>query len=124
MGQRFNTPEAAQDLGRRIRRARKSKGFTLVSLGLRTQVHHGQISRIERGEMATIGTNVLKICKELGLSPDPGHAPARPNRLGSRIDALLVALPTAEPALTLMIDALEDLVEQQVQTVGDSHRRE
>ena len=118
MAERFNTPEDARELGLRLRSARKKKGLTLAKLGKEARVHHGQISRIERGKMATLGKNVHVLCKVLGVSPAAGVPRLATSHLGTRIDALVAALPASEPAMARLIDALEDLVEPQRHTTG------
>ncbi len=113
MTKRFNTSDEAKRLGQRLRSARKSKGLTLTNVASKAHVHHGQISRIERGQMVTLGKNVQKICKFLGVPPPLGAPEATRSRIGARIDALVHALPASEPAIVRLIDALEELVDVQ-----------
>lgn len=111
MAERFNTSDDAKRLGQRLRNARKNKGLTLLHVATRVHVHHGQISRIERGQMATFGKNVQKICAFLGVRSAFGAPEAARRPLGARIDALVHALPASEPAIVRLIDALEELVD-------------
>lgn len=112
MAERFNTPDDAKRLGQRLRNARKSKDFTLLYVANKIHVHHGQISRIERGQMVTFGKNVQKICKFLGVPPALDTEATR-SLLGARIDALVRASPASEPAIVQLIDAIEGLVDAQ-----------
>lgn len=114
MAERFNTSNDAKRLGQRLRNARKRKGLTLLVVAAKARVHHGQISRIERGQMATLGKNVQKICKVLGVPASLGVSEETRSRLGARIDALVHALPASEPAIVRLIDALEELIDVQV----------
>lgn len=111
MAERFNTSDDAKRLGRRLRNARKHKGFTLLAVAGKVRVHHGQISRIEQGKMATLGKNVQKLCKFLGVSPAMDSPQPVRSHLGARIDALVTALPSRESAIERLIDALEELAD-------------
>lgn len=108
MAQRFNSKLDAQLLGRRLRTARREQGYTLESLACEVGVHHSQISRIERGEVATLNRNVQKICEFLGEPHDPLVLAAVPT-LGQRIDMLLLAAPENEEVLRVLVEALEAL---------------
>ena len=110
MAERFNTSDEAKRLGQRLRDARKNSGYTLLSVANKVHVHHGQISRIERGQMVTFGKNVQKICKFLGVFPWIGAKEHNQNDLGDRINALVTALPASESAIIRFIDAMEVLV--------------
>lgn len=111
MAKHFNTPDDAKRLGQRLREARKNKGFTLVNVADKVHVHHGQISRIERGQMITLGKNVQKICKFLGVPPSIGAPGLASSHLGARIDALVATLPASESAIVRFIDAMEALLD-------------
>lgn len=114
MAKRFNTTEDAERLGQKLRNARKNKGLKLLDVEKMINVNHGQISRIERGQMVTLGKNVHKLCKFLGVQPQLGTSESTRGSLGARIDALVHALPASEPAIVRLIDALEELVEARI----------
>lgn len=111
MAKHFNTSDDARRLGQRLREARKNKGLTLLDVADKVHVHHGQISRIERGQMITLGKNVQKICKFLGVPPLIGAPGPVRSHLGARIDALVTALPASESAIVRLIDAMEALLD-------------
>ena len=111
MAERFNTSDDARRLGQRLRNARENKGLTLLNVADNVHVDHSQISRIERGQMITLGTNVQKLCKFLGVIPSVGAPGPAYSDLGARIDALVAALPASESAIVRFIDAMEALVD-------------
>ena len=113
MAKRFNTSNDAKLLGQRLRDARKGKGITLARVAEEVRVHHGQISKIERGQMATLGNSVQKLCTFLGVTPSIGAPASVHSNLGARIDALVAALPASESAIVRFIDAMETLVDVQ-----------
>ena len=113
MTERFNTSDDAKRLGQMLRKARKKKGLTLLGVADKVDVHHGQISRIERGQMIMLGKNVQKICKFLEVVPLIGTSGSAHSHLGARIDALVTALPASESAIVRFIDAMEALVDVQ-----------
>ena len=112
MAKRFNTSDDAKRLGQMLRNARKNKGLTLISVAGKVHVNHGQISRIERGQMIMLGKNVQKICKYLGVAPTTDASGPTSSRLGARIDALVTAIPASESAIVRFIDAMEALVQK------------
>ncbi|WP_447940744.1 helix-turn-helix domain-containing protein [Pseudoxanthomonas mexicana] len=112
MAERFKTPEDALRLGARIREARQRAGFTLVFVANQTGVDPGQISKIERGLMATLSQNVQKICTLLHVPLFTGRVPK--SGLGARVDALIAGAPSSEAALSKLIGAIEELVSGRV----------
>jgi transcriptional regulator with XRE-family HTH domain len=56
-------------LGSNLREARKGKGWTQEELGLRSRVHHTEISRIERGERDPKASTVRKLAEALEIPP-------------------------------------------------------
>jgi transcriptional regulator with XRE-family HTH domain len=110
MAKRFNTPEAARALGMRLRTARHEAGMTLESVGKATGINHGQLSRIERGKAKTMAPNVQKMCDFLDVPIDIAVQLAAAARPGERVDALVRAIPDAEPLIARMLDALEELI--------------
>jgi len=110
MAQRFNSKFEAVLLGQRLRAARKSNGYTLTSLAEIVGVHHSQISRIERGEMETVNTNLQKLCKYLGVPYGAYFVPLLTPTLGQRVDQLMLSAPENEGALRMLVEALEALM--------------
>lgn len=82
--------------------------MTLIFVSLQTGVDAGQVSKMERGQMATLSPNVQKICIFLGVSAFSEQAPK--SELGARIDALIARAPGSEVGVTKLIDAIEELV--------------
>ncbi|MNJ40975.1 helix-turn-helix protein [compost metagenome] len=97
----------AKQVGCRIALARKKRGMTLKGLGFAVDVHHSQISRMERGEVRLVGKNMQKICTFLGLDPLEESAAAPAGALIARAEALLHEWPESEAVLKAMMDALE-----------------
>lgn len=115
MARRFNHPEDAKLLGCRIRAARKKQGRTLAALGNEIGVHHAQISRIERGEAATVSRNVIKICKYLNISSDIDNISGESlASLEERIERLVHSYPACEKLLRRFIDSLEEVVRNEL----------
>ncbi|AZR35201.1 helix-turn-helix domain-containing protein [Xanthomonas vasicola] len=111
MAERFKTPSDAIRLGSRMRRSRRSRGLTIVQLSKLTGVDPGQISKLERGQMATMSPNVQKICISLGLSTTPTSGErAGLSSVGERIDALLAGSAISEQALARLIAAIEEVL--------------
>ncbi|HEC1609938.1 TPA: helix-turn-helix transcriptional regulator [Pseudomonas aeruginosa] len=109
MAQRFNSKLDATMLGRRLRKARKSKGMTLTSAASAAGVHHSQLSRMERGEMITANNNLQKICKYFDEPYEKYLVPSSSLSLGERVDQLILDSPENEPALRRLVEALEAL---------------
>jgi len=108
MAERFKNPGDAQRLGADIRSARKTKGFTLVYVAANTGVNAGQLSKLERGQMATMSKNVLKICTFLRIPATTRDRP--PTRVGSLLDELVAGLPGSEPAIEKLVTAIQEVV--------------
>lgn len=109
MAQRFNSKLDAATLGRRLRKARKSRGMTLISAAYAAGIHHSQLSRMERGEMATANNNLQKICKYFDEPYEKYLTPSSALSLGERIDQLILDSPEKEPAFRKLVEALEAL---------------
>ena len=109
MADRFNSSLSAVVLGRRLHAARKERHLTLLQVSGATGVHHGQISRIERGGFATNSKNVQKLCTFLQVSESGDQSPQQvsPAALKSRLDRLLQAVPESGPLLWAVLDAME-----------------
>jgi XRE family aerobic/anaerobic benzoate catabolism transcriptional regulator len=69
----------AQQLGRRIRRARTERGMTQSELAHGARVGANYIPRLERGELVPSVEAAFRIARALGLSLDEmcGRTPAR-----------------------------------------------
>ncbi|KAF1703082.1 helix-turn-helix domain-containing protein [Pseudoxanthomonas suwonensis] len=108
MADRFNSPEDAALLGARMRVARKRQGFTLKHLAAATKVDAGQLSRFERGRMATLSPNVLRICKFLQINPvvEAGAA----DRTRALLEHLLAQLPGREAPVERLLSAIQEIV--------------
>ncbi|WP_408980896.1 helix-turn-helix domain-containing protein [Pseudomonas sp. B21-009] len=97
----------AKHIGVRIAKARKDRGLTLKSLGEAVNVHHSQLSRIERGQARLLGKNLQKICTFLGIEPLTRVADGQPQNFVARAEALLEEWPECEQVLNALLEALE-----------------
>lgn len=84
------------------------KGYTLIHVAARTGVDAGQLSKLERGQMATVSTNVQKVCTYLQIPATTGNLP--PTRVGSLLDELVANLPGSEPAVAKLVTAIQEMV--------------
>ncbi len=109
MAQRFNSELDAVMLGKQLRKARKSRDLTLLAVAYAVGIHHSQLSRMERGEMATANHNLQKICKYLSVPYERYLVPSSSLSLGERVDQLILGAPENEPALRKLVEALEAL---------------
>jgi len=107
MAERFKTHDDAARLGARMRYVRKNKGFTLVHVAEQTGVDPGQLSKLERGQMATVSRNVQKVCEFLCIPTTTGNS--LPTRVGSLLDELVAGLPGSEPAIERLVNAIHEL---------------
>lgn len=110
MGKKFNSPSDVALVGAQIRQARLGRGLTLVQLGDAVNVHHSQISRYERGQMNSVGKNLHRICTFLQIKDDPREYLTSTASLGRKVDELLRVAPGCEPAVTKLVEALEELI--------------
>lgn len=110
MGKKFNSALDAAALGRQIRQARLSKGFSLVQVAQAVCVDHSQISRYERGQMSSVGNNLQKICTFLQIDAQAVQCPLARTSLGRKVDELLNVAPGYEPAVAKLVEALEGLL--------------
>lgn len=60
---------APKELGRRIRLARKRRGWTLLQTSFKVHLHYGYLSRVERGLKSVEWATVQDLARALG---DPG----------------------------------------------------
>lgn len=110
MGKKFNSSSDVTFVGAQIRQARLGLGLTLVDLGRAVNVHHSQISRYERGQMNSVGKNLHKICTFLQIKDVPREYSTGTASLGRKVDELLRVAPGCEPAVTKLVEALEELI--------------
>jgi transcriptional regulator with XRE-family HTH domain len=108
MAERFKTSDDAARLGAQMRSVRKSKGFTLIHVSKCTGVDAGQLSKLERGQMATASKNVQKVCIFLRIPAATGNLP--PTRAGGLLDELVAGLPGSEPAVARLVAAIQEVV--------------
>ncbi len=69
------SPKERSDLVERIVKRRGETPLTDADLGRRARVHPSQVGRICRGDFKTFSSNVVQVCKALGLAielPDTG----------------------------------------------------
>ena len=70
--------ESSSILAKALEKQRKMAGMSYAQLGRAANVDLSQVSRICRGEFATITGNVMQICRALGVDPtSPGAPPER-----------------------------------------------
>ena len=111
MAKRINSIETAKQLGMRIRTERNSRGLTLKQLARQVEMHHSQLSRIERGAAITLSENVCKLCTLLKIPIDCyANQPGGALSLGERIERLVTRAPESAPVITRFIDAIEGLI--------------
>jgi transcriptional regulator with XRE-family HTH domain len=55
--------------GENLRKLRKKKGFTMISLAFAADIEYSQIARIERGVSNPTISTVYLLAKALGLKP-------------------------------------------------------
>ena len=70
------SPKERADLLERIVKRRAEVPLTDADLGRRARVHPSQVGRICRGDFKTFSSNVVQVCKALGLAtelPDTGR---------------------------------------------------
>lgn len=109
MSQRFNSHSVATRLGAQVRASRLRRGLSLCALGNAVGVHHSQISRLERGQVATLSPNVQKICKYLSVEAPPVYAAKASVDLAGRVETLRRAVPEAGRVLEALLVVLEEM---------------
>jgi len=100
----------AQQLGRRIRRARAERGMTQSDLAHGARVGANYIPRLERGELVPSVEAAFRIARALGLSLDEmcGWTPVRKD--GPDLQDALGRLEKTDPAsLRRVADVIEAL---------------
>ncbi|WP_427916262.1 helix-turn-helix domain-containing protein [Stenotrophomonas maltophilia] len=110
MAERFNSPNDAAILGKKLKSARILRNFTLTEVASKTGIHHSQISRIERGLAITAGKNVQKLCtffdvRDLRSTPERRRTPAA---LSERARTLAERSASTAAALDSFLHVLEN----------------
>ena len=65
----MGTKSICSDVGMRVRRLRKKKGWSQEELGYQCGLHRNYIGGIERGERNVAILNLEKLAKALGVRP-------------------------------------------------------
>ncbi len=65
----MGTKSICSEVGLRVRRLRKQKGWSQEELGYRSGLHRNYIGGIERGERNVAIVNLEKLGKALGVRP-------------------------------------------------------
>lgn len=101
-------PVEAQEIGCRIRVARKRNGKSVNEIANAIGVHYSQVIRYEQGTFKTVSHNVRKVCiylkvkhKKLVLSN------ASDQSVRERFGAVLDAIPESAMAFSTLFDILE-----------------
>lgn len=97
-------PLDAERLGQRLKTARQARGMTLEQVAKACDMHHGQVSRIERGRFCFLNGNVQKICTIVAAEPDVLAGASR-DELHALLDRLLRERPAAAAALRAVFEA-------------------
>jgi transcriptional regulator with XRE-family HTH domain len=122
VGKKLSIAEA-RALGTRIKEARTKARLTLEEAARDIPMHHGQLSRVERGQFKTLSRNVLTLCKTLRIADIPGDATPRSSEaLESRFHALLSAVPGSAAAFASLFDVIERTSTRRRRSVGTGKR--
>jgi XRE family transcriptional regulator of biofilm formation len=102
--------EEARALGKRLIDLRKKKGWSLRELGLRADIAHTYVSRIERGEIPGIGIRTLeKLATALGVTRDALLGEGTESDWERGLNYLSVATGIDVAQLAMTIRTYEDL---------------
>lgn len=107
MPRNFNMIPPAE-IARRVHSARIGRGLTLQELGAACEVHHSQVSRIERGKVIRVSKSVRKICTYLQISL-LDSAPSPAPELITRVECLIRKSAASARAIEGLVAALEEL---------------
>jgi transcriptional regulator with XRE-family HTH domain len=101
-------PAQAKLLGARFRQARQSRALALQEVAAKCEIHHSQLSRLERGQFKRLSDNVQKVCKYLHIKPHESMVVrADVAELHARLDALVSSEPRGAEVLAALLDALD-----------------
>lgn len=116
MAIRFKSEVDAKALGASLRLARERRKMSRADVEKRLGIDRSQISRIERGQILLVSSNVQKICTLLrvGIEPYVGQPTDDREFLQSRlirINALLGGRRGGDVAVSQLLSALEAFAE-------------
>lgn len=97
----------AQQLGRRMRRARIERGITQTELALSAKVGANYIPRLERGEMVPSVEAAYRVAKALGVSLDELCGKALKKEGVETIESIAGVTKADAAALRRVADLLE-----------------
>jgi transcriptional regulator with XRE-family HTH domain len=106
----FKSISDAPALGSRIRRARETRGLSLIDIAAEVGVHHSQVSRIERGLFKRPAKNVQKLCKYLNVQPSTPslkRIPPTLKLLQQRLAQSVAGSPHRAHLIEVFLDALD-----------------
>ncbi|MBV1790367.1 helix-turn-helix domain-containing protein [Marinobacterium sp. D7] len=101
---------SVQKLAKRIHEKRLECGLTLVDLGSACDVHHSQLSRIERGKVVRVSKNMEKICTFLQINPYTLDKDQDVPLL-DRVERVIASSSASARAIESLVTALEELTE-------------
>lgn len=99
---------SVQKLAKRIRERRLEFGLTLVELGSACDIHHSQLSRIERGKVVRVSKNMKTICTFLQINPYTLDKD-RDVPLLDRVERVIASSSASARAIESLVTALEEL---------------
>ena len=76
--------EIQQSFGARLREVRRRKGLSQEQLALRSELDRSFVGQVERGERNISLTNIYKLARGLGVTPNSLFEPSK--RDGARSD--------------------------------------
>lgn len=108
------TEEELSSLRKRIADARSASGLRNADLGRLAKVDASQVSRIARGDFRTISSNVVQICKALGLEIESLRQPSvRGDAAWSKLEASVRRLwddtPQGADRIATLLDKIAEL---------------
>lgn len=68
MKNQLKKTDTAAEIGKKIRKKRIAKGWTMMDLSFESEIDYRQIGRIERGETNFTIATLVKISSTLGVS--------------------------------------------------------
>jgi len=110
--QKESTEMNASELGKKIKAARRQKGFTLKYLQQRTGVHYTHISKMERGRCKLLSKNLLKVCNFLHIPQLPYDEPTQPQKVVEKVQALIRLWPQSEGLIRHFLEGVETALER------------